>query len=95
MMGPNRTYHNDIGGTQYSCYQYESATFHPTYNNTAMAELEDEAKRLAEIDRLEAMMHDRGCHEVSMHVKQAREVHHARLAPMKHKKPHMNRKVIR
>ncbi len=69
--------------------------FYPTCNNTAEAELEAEAERLAEIDRLEAMMHDRAVHEDNKHVRQAREVHHARLAPVKHKKPHMNRRIIR
>jgi len=91
-------YNNDdttatqCGGSLYST----GATFYPTNHNTmpvkSAEELEVEAK---EIERLESMMRESALHEDSKHVRQAREVHHARLAPVKHKKPHMNRKVMR
>ena len=92
-----RTYNNDTSGTQCgSILIVEDVTFYETCpNHGALHDIEAEAERLAEIDRLEAMMHQRGVHETNKHALQHREVKLARLAPVKHKKPHMNRKVIK
>ena len=89
------TYNNDTNATQSGGTAYDTATFHPTYNNDADDSIEAEAERLAEIDRLEAMIHQRGVHDINKYALQHREVKLARLAPVKHKKPHMNKKVIR
>lgn len=98
-MGPGwtRTYSNDDTGTAYSSMLYDAtATFHLTCHNEVSAKSADELEEAArEIERLENMMRESGMHEDSKYARQYMELHHARLAPMKHKKPHMNRKVIR
>jgi hypothetical protein len=99
-MAPGRTrvyIIDDTSGTQHGgILMVDDYTWHETCpNHGALHDAEVEAERLAEIDRLEAMMHDRVCQEVGKHALQHREVKSARRAPMKHKKPHMNRKVIR
>ncbi len=95
-MGPTySTFNNDTGGTQCGSITYDAtATFHPTYSNEAIA-VEDDEEVMKEIERLESMMHERSEHEGSMHVLQHRQIKQARCARVKHKKPHMNRKVMR
>lgn len=95
-MGPTETYSNDYGtGICPMMGNRESVTYSPTYHYGPDVKEEDLEEAAREINRLEAMMHCRGCHEESKHSLQHREIKRARCAPMKHKKPHMNRRIIR
>ena len=94
--GYTRIYNNDTSGTRSGGFSYDATvTFHPTSNNVVDVSAEAEAERLEEIDRLEAMMHDRAVYDVNKRALQHREMTLARCSMVKHKKPHMNRKVIR
>ena len=68
-------------------------TFYPTCPNEPDLK-EAEAERLEQIERLEDMMYERADHEDNKYFLQHREIKRARCAPMKHKKPHMNRRII-
>ncbi len=70
--------------------------FNVTCNNPPSIEaLEADMERVKEIQRLENMMRESSMHEDNKHARQHMELHCARLATMKHKKPHMTRRIIR
>lgn len=92
-MGPSGTRIDNTSATA-TTSNYYSVTYYPTYNNEADSK-EVEEERLAEIERLEDMMHERAEYEDNKFHLQHKEVHHARLAHAKHKRPHMNRRIIR
>ena len=81
-------------GTYDMIGNHESRTFHPTCNDLSFVkEAHEEAMR--EVERLDTMML-----EVSLQAQkepsfQQRQVRQAKHAGFKHKKPHMNRRIIR
>jgi hypothetical protein len=86
---------NDDTGTAFGSFACESdVTFYPT--TITEAEVKDQFEEAAEeINRLEDMMHERSDHKDNKRLMQHKENGRAKRSSFKHKKPHMNRRIIR